>query len=129
MIDPIFSADNYLLARNLLDAAALRHEAIAANVANAETPGYRRVDVSPDFATQLRARLAAGNLASKEAAFAPHLAVDQQARSVRPDGNTVDIENELLAMNRNAVEHEFLSEIVSGNLKQLRLAITGRPVA
>jgi hypothetical protein len=26
------------------------------------------------------------------------------------------------------VEHEFLSELVSSNLKQLRLAITGRPV-
>lgn len=129
MIDPIFSSDNYQLARNLLDAAALRHEAIAANVANAETPGYRRVDIAPDFATQLRARLAAGNLASTQGAPAPRLAVDNQARSVRPDGNTVDIENELLAMNRNAVEHEFLSDIVSGNLKQLRLAITGRPVA
>jgi flagellar basal-body rod protein FlgB len=30
-------------------------------------------------------------------------------------------------MNRNTVEHEFLSELVSSNLKQLRLAITGRP--
>jgi flagellar basal-body rod protein FlgB len=129
MIDPIFSANNYQLARHLLDAAALRHEAIAANVANAETPGYRRVDVAPDFATQLRARLETGKLGSAEAPLAPRLAVDHLARSVRPDGNTVDIENELLAMNRNAVEHEFLSEIVSGSLKQLRLAITGRPVA
>lgn len=129
MIDPVFSSTNYQLARNLLDAAALRHEAIAANVANAETPGYRRVDVAPDFATQLRASLKSGNLAGAQGALSPRLAVDNQARSVRPDGNTVDIENELLAMNRNAVEHEFLSEIVSGNLKQLRLAITGRPVA
>ena len=29
-------------------------------------------------------------------------------------------------MNPNAVEYDYLSEIVSGNLKQLRLAITGR---
>jgi flagellar basal-body rod protein FlgB len=29
-------------------------------------------------------------------------------------------------MNRNSVEYDYLSEIVSGNLKQLRLAITGR---
>jgi flagellar basal-body rod protein FlgB len=128
MIDPIFHSDNYQLARNLLDASVLRHEAIAANVANAETPGYRRVDIASDFAAQLRTRLAAGNLASGEPVAAPRLVEDSNARSVRPDGNTVDIENELLAMNRNAVEHEFLSEIVSRNLKQLRVAITGRAV-
>jgi flagellar basal-body rod protein FlgB len=38
----------------------------------------------------------------------------------------VEIERELLSMNRNAVEFEYLSDLVSGNLKQLRLAITGR---
>jgi flagellar basal-body rod protein FlgB len=32
-----------------------------------------------------------------------------------------------MAMNRNAVEHDFLTDIVSNNLKRLRLAITGRP--
>jgi flagellar basal-body rod protein FlgB len=45
---------------------------------------------------------------------------------MRPDGNTVEIERELLAMNHNAVQHEFLTEMISGNLKQLRMAITGR---
>ena len=36
-------------------------------------------------------------------------------------GNTVEIEHELLAMNRNSVEYEFLSEVVSRNIKQLKL--------
>ena len=60
MIDPIFHTDNYQLARKLLDGAVLRQEAIATNVANAETPGFRRMDLAPDFATQLKARMAAG---------------------------------------------------------------------
>ncbi len=128
MIDPIFQTDNYQLARKLLDAAVLRQEAIATNVANAETPGFRRLDVAPDFATQLKTRMAAGDFARNAGVLEPALTEDQTARSVRPDGNTVDIERELLAMNRNAVEHEFLTEIVSGNIKQLKLAITGRPV-
>ena len=33
---------------------------------------------------------------------------------------------ELLQMSKNMIEHQYLSEIVSTNLKQLRLAITGR---
>jgi flagellar basal-body rod protein FlgB len=126
MIDPIFQSDNYQLARKLLDAAALRSEAIASNIANAETPGYRRLDVAPDFAEQLKARCQAGDLARESGSVRPTLVQDPYARSVRPDGNSVEIEKELLAMNRNSVEHEFLSDVITGNIKQLKMAITGR---
>lgn len=126
MVDPIFHSDNYLLARKMLDASALRHEAIAANIANAETPGYHRIDVAVDFAEQLKAQLASGDLASAANTLTPQLAEDPAARSVRPDGNSVEIESELLAMNRNAVEHEYLTQIISSNIKQLKMAITGR---
>jgi flagellar basal-body rod protein FlgB len=128
MIDPIFHSDNYQLARKLLDAAVLRHEAVATNVANAETPGFRRLDVAPDFAVELKARVAAGDFAQNAASIRPQLAEDRTARSVRPDGNTVEIERELMVMNRNAVEHDYLTEIVSNNIKHLKLAITGRTV-
>ncbi len=126
MIDPIFQSDNYQLARKLLDAAALRSEAIASNVANAETPGYRRLDVAADFAEQLKARSRTGELAGGTDSLRPTLIPDPFARSVRPDGNSVDIEHELLAMNKNSVEYEFLSDVVTGNIKQLKMAITGR---
>lgn len=128
MIDPIFQSDNYQLTRRLLDAAALRQEAIATNIANIETPGFRRLDVSADFAVQLKSRLAAGDFARTSGSLRPQLAEDQTARSVRPDGNTVEIERELVAMNRNSIEYQYLSEIVSSNLKQLKVAITGRVV-
>ncbi|MBL9201932.1 MAG: flagellar basal body rod protein FlgB [Opitutaceae bacterium] len=126
MIDPIFQTDNYQLARKLLDASVLRQQAIATNIANAETPGFRRIDLSPDFATQLKARMAAGDFAKNADAVRPQLIVDPMARTVRPDGNSVELEHELMSMNHNAVQHDFLSEIVSNNLKRLKLAITGR---
>ena len=126
MIDPIFQTDNSQLARKLLDAAALRQEAIASNVANVETPGYRRLDVAPDFAQQLRASSARGETGATMQDIRPQLAEDTSARTMRPDGNTVEIERELLAMNKNAVEYDYLSDVVSNNLKQLKLAITGR---
>jgi flagellar basal-body rod protein FlgB len=128
MIDPVFQADNYQVARKLLDAAALRQDAIAANIANADTPGYRRLDIAPDFAAQLKTSLAGGGSGAQLRNLEPKLAEDVYARTVRPDGNTVEIEHELLAMNRNAVEYEFLTELVSRNIKQLKLAITGRQV-
>ncbi len=126
MVDPIFQSDNYVLARKLLDASVVRHQAIASNIANAETPGYHRLDVAPDFAEQLKAQLNSGELKSGSDSIQPRLADDPTARSVRPDGNSVDLEHELLAMNRNAVEHQYLTEIISQNIKQLKMAITGR---
>jgi len=125
MIDPVFQSDNYLLARKLLDASVVRQEAIASNIANAETPGYRRIDVASDFATQLRTRLEAGKT-SELATLKPKLAEDPTARSVRPDGNTVELERELLEMNRNNVEFDYLAEVVSRNIKQMKIAISGR---
>lgn len=127
MVDPIFQSGNYQVARKLLDAAALRQEAIAANIANAETPGYRRLDVNTDFSEQLKASLHAGDF-DRAAELKPKLVEDTHARTVRPDGNTVEIEHELLAMNKNAAEYEFLTEVLSRNIKQLKLAITGRSV-
>ena len=126
MVDPIFQSDNYVLARKLLDASVVRQQAIASNIANAETPGYHRIDVSPDFAEQLKAQVQSGDLATASDSITPHLADDPNARSVRPDGNSVDIEHELLAMNRNSVEHQYLTEVVTYNIKQLKMAITGR---
>jgi flagellar basal-body rod protein FlgB len=126
MIDPIFQTDNYQLARKLLDASVLRQEAIATNIANAETPGFRRLDINADFATQLKARMAAGDFAQTAETIRPILTEDSTARSIRPDGNTVELERELLAMNRNSVEYEFLSDMVSNSIKQLKMAITGR---
>ena len=126
-IEPIFQpGDTYALARKLLDVSSLRQEAIGSNIANAETPGYRRIDVAPDFASQLKSQILAGQPISSVDSQGPTLAEDTQARTVRPDGNSVDIEHELLAMNKNSVEYEFLTDVISSNIKQLKIAITGQ---
>jgi flagellar basal-body rod protein FlgB len=123
---PIFQSDNtYELARKLMDLSALRQEAIASNIANAETPGYRRIDVSPDFASQLKAQVNSGASVTQLDSLQPSLVEDSQARTVRPDGNSVDLEHELLTMNKNSVEYGFLTEIASTNIKQLKMAISG----
>lgn len=124
MIEPVSNSDNYQLARKLLDASVIRQQAIASNIANADTPGYRRVDLAPDFETRLRGYLESGRQ-DEAAALKPTLTEDLTARSVRPDGNTIEVERELLEMNRNSVEYNYLSEVVSRDIKQLKLAITG----
>jgi len=124
MIDPIFQSDSMQLARKFLDAAALRQDAIASNLANAETPGYHRVDVATDFATQLKASWESGDFSDADS-IQPALAEDPSARATRPDGNNVEIEKELLAMDHNSVDYQYLSDVVTYNIKQLKMAITG----
>lgn len=126
MVDPIFQSDNYQLARKLLDASVLRQSAIASNIANAETPGYKRVDLAPDFASQLRSRMESSQGPTNLDSVQPSLAEDRHAQAVRPDGNSVEIEREMVEMNRNSVDYDYLTEVVSRNIKQLKLAITGR---
>ena len=45
---------------------------------------------------------------------------------MRKDGNNVEVDKELLAIGKNVMEFDTLTEFVSGSIRQLRMAITGR---
>ncbi|MBI3876488.1 MAG: flagellar basal body rod protein FlgB [Verrucomicrobia bacterium] len=125
MIDALFTQPNYLATKRMLDATALRHEAIASNLANVETPNYKRVDVNPSFDATLKQALAAKDT-DKLSSLKPQFSVDATAVAQNTDGNTVQLENELLRLNQNALEHQLETQLVSGALLKLRTAITGR---
>src|SRR5580693_3779465 len=100
MLDALFTGSDYVAAKKMLDATVLRHEAIASNLANVETPNYKRLDVSPSFEAQLR-QAVAGQNSSEIANLEPSLAVDTSAVTGRSDGNTVQLETEMLKLNQN----------------------------
>jgi len=125
MIEGLFNQNGYVAAKKMLDLTALRHEAIASNLANVERPHYRRIDVVPNFSAELRQALESGN-PQRIASVQPELATDLTAIASRKDGNTVQLESELLKMNQNFLEHQLETQLVSGALMKMRLAITGR---
>ena len=43
------------------------------------------------------------------------------------DGNTVHLEDEMMKMNQNAMTHQLETQLISGTLAKLRMAITGNP--
>ena len=126
MIDALFNQTNYQATKKLLDATALRHEAIASNLANLETPGYRRVDVAPSFSAELQQALKSGS-ADRLASLRPALALDPDAIASNRDGNTVQLETEMMHLNQNTLAHTMETQLLTGQLMRLRLAITGRP--
>jgi flagellar basal-body rod protein FlgB len=125
MIEALFNQSNYVATKKMLDATALRHEALASNIANLETPHYQRLDVAPSFQTELRQAI--GTKSTQQISqLRPHLAIDTNAVANTRDGNTVQLENELMQMSQNTVAHTLETNLISGNLLRLRLAITGR---
>jgi flagellar basal-body rod protein FlgB len=126
MIDALFNQPGYLGAKRMLDATVTRHDAIAANIANAETPHYKRMDLAPSFRTELQSALA-GQDAARLGSLRPKLAVDTQALPGNRDGNTVNLEHELVELSQNSLQHAVESQLVSASLMKIRLAITGKP--
>jgi flagellar basal-body rod protein FlgB len=125
MINALFSQPGYVTAKKMLDATVLRHEAIASNLAHIETPNYRRLDIAPTFSSELKQAIAA-NDPEKLSELQPALAVDPNALSASRNGNSVQLESELVQLNQNSIEHALETQLVSGALLKLRLAITGR---
>jgi flagellar basal-body rod protein FlgB len=122
MIDRIFAGAAYEGSKKLMDAAVVRHEIVASNLANLETPGFKRSSLPKDFDTVFRAALNEGKLSGLSV---PTAVVDLESPAQRKDGNNVVMQDELMAMNKNAAEYEALSEFVSGTIKTLRMAVVG----
>lgn len=125
MIDAIFSQPNYLAAKKMLDAAAMRSEAIASNIANLETPGYKRLDINPSFNSELQRATAAGDT-ERLASVKPSLSPDPNAVAQSNDGNTVNLETELMQQSQNFLQHTLETHLITASLLKVRLAITGR---
>ena len=126
VIESLFNSKNQVATEKLLEVALARHEALASNIANVETPGYKRLDLAKNFSTHLQTELQRGDRKGL-AALRPVISADEKRSSVmRTDGNNVQLDQELLAMASNTANIEVLTQFVSGSIKQLRTAITGR---
>lgn len=98
---------------------ARRQELIAANIANADTPGYRAVDF--DFA---RALASASPASGASAVRAPRLEYPQAAQPAA-DGNTVDMDAERAKFADNALRYEAALRTLNQQIRTLQDAIKG----
>lgn len=96
-----------------LGAAGLRQETLAHNIANVNTPGFKRLYVS--FEDELRA-------AADPGAVAPQVHRDD-ITSGRADGNNVDLDREMALLAENQIRYAALARQMSGHFDRLRLAI------
>ncbi|MBX5476150.1 MAG: flagellar basal body rod protein FlgB [Clostridia bacterium] len=117
-----------------LEVLALRQRLIANNLANVDTPGYRRVDV--DFAQAFAAALAgetSGSNGAVETRAVPSPAgtvADAVRRAeglvFKNDGNGVDLDQEMVELAETGMQYEAASQMLALAFGRLKTAVTGR---
>lgn len=115
---------------NVLDKAAdaswIRNEAISNNIANADTPGYKRQDVA--FESELEKALSSVKYSTMDDKVAnlttdrlePRTYTDYASFSYRLDGNNVDIETENVVLAKNQIKYEGLLQSITQEFKNIK---------
>jgi len=109
---------NLDLLSRLLDASSLRGRVIQGNLANSNTPGFKRKVVQ--FEEQLASALARNPHQAQR--LAPTVG-DDLVTEARPDGNNVNMELEMNAQRENRLTYETYATILQGHLGLIDAAI------
>ncbi len=112
-----------------LDAAWTRNEVISNNIANVDTPGYKRQDIS--FEDELRHALGSSRYKSVDAKVAavkigrlnPRTYTDYSNFSYRTDRNNVDIDTENVLLASNQLKYNALMAGVNQEFSNLKMVM------
>lgn len=108
-----------------------RQRLLAENVANAQTPGFRGRDLKPhDFTRKLQAATSVQMVSTNAGHLAgitqgdPNFAADRsQAFEVTPRGNSVSLEEEMMRIAQNQVDHQTATALYSRSLGLIKSAL------
>ncbi|MGN0376003.1 MAG: flagellar basal body rod protein FlgB [Suilimivivens sp.] len=111
------------------DASWMRNDVLSNNIANVDTPGYKRQDV--DFETQLKQALRNTRFKSIDdrvgdinmAELNPSIYTDSPGFSYRLDGNNVDIDTETTELAANQIKYNGLITSVNQEFTNLKLVM------
>jgi flagellar basal-body rod protein FlgB len=111
-----------------LDYHSERHNVVASNIANANTPGFRPQELlradTPDFSATLPlARTEQAHLATIDAPGRRGTdLVEDQTALAGLDGNSVSLEREMSKLSANDLRYESAAKMVTRKLAMLRYA-------
>ncbi|MCR5210488.1 MAG: flagellar basal body rod protein FlgB [Lachnospiraceae bacterium] len=111
------------------DAAWLRNEAISNNIANVDTPGYKRQDVSfENELARILNKVEYDNMDQRVynlelTRIEPRVYTDAFDYSYRLDGNNVDIDTENVYLAENQVTYNSLISCMQNEFSNLRTAM------
>jgi flagellar basal-body rod protein FlgB len=97
-----------------------RQELLAANIANADTPNYKAVDI--DFRQALAAATSGGSVSGTPEPATLLYRVPTQSSL---DGNTVDMDAERSQFAENTVRYEAALRVLNAQIKTMLAALQG----
>ncbi len=106
--------------------ALRRHEILAENVANVETPGFRARDVAFEHELSIAQKARALPAPGIDANSLELRVVDRPDFVTKPDGNTVDIDRQMTRMAQNTLYHNAVIQLLNSRFNALKSAINGR---
>ena len=114
----LFDSSDLTLER-AMQGASLRQQVLSNNLANVNTPGFKRSDV--DFESQLAEAAGSGDASQLQSvAFQPKV---DNASTMRADGNNVDVDQEMANMTENAVHYQAIEAIEKTRMQMLLTAM------
>ena len=110
------------LLEKMLDVSSVKHKVIANNIANVNTPGYKKMDVS--FADQLEKALNESSV-NKFDALQPKIVISKEdtSETVRNDGNNVDMDKEVSSLVKNTLTYNIYTQLLSKKFEDIKSAI------
>lgn len=107
---------------------SVRQTAIAQNVANTSTPGYRSVDVEPFDSVLQKAGLelsltTPGHMATGLSGIRPPVVERDKDIKVSPSGNSVSVERELIKADEVSRAYALNTNVVKSFHKMLLLSV------
>jgi flagellar basal-body rod protein FlgB len=121
-MDIVFDSSSAVVAE-MIRATAQRHQVLAANLANIETPGYQAQEVS--FASALDQAQGAGSPDPRPLQVRTTVVPDPDALP-RRDGNSVDLDRQMVKLAQNTLWHTGLIQILNSRFAMIRAAIRDR---
>lgn len=125
------NAFNYInILQKAADTSWKRNEVIANNIANVDTPGYKRKDV--EFETYLMSALVGDGSLDKRVATArldtitPQVYTDYSNLSYRLDGNNVDIDTETVKLAENQIRYYSLMDSITQEFNRLKMVLQNK---
>jgi flagellar basal-body rod protein FlgB len=106
-----------------LGAAGKRQEVLANNLANVNTPGYKRLDVEFDGMLAKAVDAARAGDRSTLDAMRPGVSTDDSV-AVRADGNSVDVDQEMAFLAENNIRYNALVQLSQKKLETLKYVIS-----
>lgn len=109
-----------------LQASWLRNEAINHNIANVDTPGYKRKDVFFEkFFTQAMGK-ESRHLVDQAVRITPQIIEDKVNLSYRLDDNNVDSDTEMSYLAANQIRYNAITNHVNYNFSRIKAVLNSR---